>query len=430
MMQGDAVLPRFFRWLWLGQGLSMVGTQVTTVAVPLTAVMLLGAGPAAVGALSAAAYLPWLLALPVGVWVDRLPRRRLLLAAESTRAVVLLTIPVAAVADRLSVPLLCAVVAVVGAGQVLFETAWGSVLPGLLGRRLLLAAHGRLEGTRASADVAGPAAAGGLVALVGAPFAMILDAVSYLVSLATVARWVPASLCDGEATSAAGGTGTSRRSMRAEAGEGMRFLFRHRVLRAVAVEAALYNVFATEIESMLVLYAVNRLGLTASQFGLLLSVGALGAVAGAAGSGRIVRRLHLGPGYLVTTGLACVSMLLIPLPAQPGPAGVALVAAGLALGGFGASSSSVYAVTLRQCVVPDALLGRVLGVYRLLSYGCIPLGGLVTAVLGEALGPRGAIAVCAVTLLCAPVPLLLSPIRSVRTVDDAADLAGVPAMAG
>lgn len=427
MMQPESgVLPRFFRWLWLGQGLSMVGTQVTTVAVPLTAVMLLDAGPAAVGALSAAAYLPWLLAVPVGVWVDRVSRRRLLLAAEATRAAALLTIPVAAAADRVSVPLLCAVVAVVGGGQVLFETAWGSVLPGLLGRRLLLAAHGRLEGMRASADVAGPAIAGWLVGLVGAPFAILTDAVSYLVSLVTVARWVPASLAGGEGS---GGAGTVRRSMRAEALEGLRFLFRHTVLRAVAVEAALFNIFATSIDALLVLYAVNRLDLTAGGFGLLLSVGAMGAVAGAASSGWIVRRLHLGPSYLLTTALACVAMLLVPLHALPGPAGVSLVAAGLALGGFGASSSSVYAVTLRQCVVPDALLGRVLGAYRLLSYGSIPLGGLVTAVLGEALGPRGAIAVCGVALLCAPLPLLLSPIRTVRTVEDATDLAGAPAMA-
>jgi MFS family permease len=201
------------------------------------------------------------------------------------------------------------------------------------------------------------------------------------------------------------------------------------VLRAVAVEAALFNVFATAIDALLVLYAVNQLDLTAGQFGLLLSSGALGAVAGAATSGRIVRRLHLGPAYLVTTGLACVSMLLVPLDAQPGLIGVGLVAAGLALGGFGASSSSVYAVTLRQCVIPDALLGRVLGAYRLLSYGSIPLGGLVTAALGESLGPRGAITVCALALLCAPIPLLLSPIRSVRTVEDATELVGAPALA-
>jgi MFS family permease len=407
----------------------MVGTQVTTVAVPLTAVMLLDGGPAAVGALSAAAYLPWLLALPAGVWVDRLPRRRLLLAAEAARSVALLAIPIAAAADRLSVPLLCAVVAVVGTGQVLFETAWGSVLPGLLGRRLLLAAHGRLEGTRASADVVGPAAAGGLVGLVGAPFAILLDAISYVVSLVTVARWVPSGLDDGARAPEVVTSGRARRSLRTEAGEGVRFLFRHPVLRAVAVEAALYNVFATAIDALLVLYAVKRLGLTAGQLGLLLSVAAVGAVTGAATSGRIVRRLHLGPGYLATTGVACVAMLLLPLHAQPDFVGVGLTATGLALGGFGASCSSVYAVTLRQCVVPDALLGRVLGAYRLLSYGCIPLGGLVTAVVGEALGPRGAIAVCALALLCAPLPLLLSPIRRVRTVDDAADMTGAAAPA-
>jgi MFS-type transporter involved in bile tolerance (Atg22 family) len=208
--------------------------------------------------------------------------------------------------------------------------------------------------------------------------------------------------------------------MRAEGREGLQFLFRHAVLRAVVIEAALYNVLVTAIETLLVLYAVDRLGLTGSQFGLLLAVGAVGAVTGAASSGWVVRRLHLGPAYLVTTVLACMAMLLVPLHGQPDPVGVGLTAAGLALSGLGASSSSVYAATLRQSAVPDVLLGRVLGAYRLISYGSVPLGGLVAAVSGEALGPRGAIAVCAVALLCAPVPLLLSPIRSVLTVDDAA----------
>jgi MFS family permease len=411
-------LPPFFRPLWFGQGLSMVGTQVTTVAVPLTAALLLDAGPVEVGALSAATYLPWLLALPAGVWVDRLPRRRLLLAAEGLRAVALLAVPVCALLGWLSVPVLCLVVAVVGAGQVVFETAWGSVLPSLLGRSRLLAAHGRLEGTRASADVAGPSIAGGLVSLVGPPFALLLDAASYVVSIVTISRVVPdlpALAQDGP-----------RRSWRADAADGLRFLARHRVLRAVAVEAALFNVFANATEVLLVLHAVDALDLSGGQYGLLLSVGAVGAVLGAAASGPVVRRLTLGPAYLATTGLACAALVLLPLRATPDALSVALVGTGLAVTGFGASCSSVYAATLRQSVVPDALLGRVLAAYRLVTYGSIPLAGALAAGLGATIGVRAAMVVSSLCLLTAPLPLLLSPVRGIRTVADAERMAGEP----
>ena len=139
--------------------------------------------------------------------------------------------------------------------------------------------------------------------------------------------------------------------------------------------------------------------------------------------GRLVRRLGLGPAYLATTGLACAAMLLIPLRGEPGPFAVILVAAGLALSGFGVSSSSVYAVTLRQSVVPDQLLGRVMAAYRLVSYGSIPLAGVVAGVLGSTIGVRVATAVSAVALLTAPLPLFVAPIRGLRTVADAATLA-------
>jgi predicted MFS family arabinose efflux permease len=392
-------LPSHFALLWFGQGTSELGSAVSALSLPLVAALALHAGPAEIGWLGAAAILPWLAALPIGVWIDRRPTRQVLVAADIARAAVTCLIPIAWHFGFLTLPLLYAIAAVLGLGQVFFDTAWGSALPRLVGPGALVSAHSRLEATRSATGIAGPGLAGLLIRWVGAAPALFFDAASFLVSAFSVAR----AIHPREAEPAG-----PREPMGAAIAAGLTIVWRQPVLRAVLGQAAIWNAVNGATNALFVLYALQVLGLDSGGIGVLFMIGGAGAVVGAAAVPVLLRRFAFGPLYLTMVAAACVGFVLLggALP---------MVAIGQLLIGLGIAVTRVQAVSLRQTVTPPHLLARTLATYRLLAFAAIPFGSVLGGLAGARFGLRPALLVCAALAFTALLPLLFSPVRSLRT---------------
>ena len=398
-----------FRRFWAGEAISLLGSQITTLALPLSAVILLDAGPAEMAILGLLSYLPFLVVtLPAGVWVDRHRRRPLLLIANIGRGMALVAIPVSAWLGVLTLPLLYGVALVVGILTVIFEVAYLAYVPHLVSRDRLTDANARLQATSSATDVAGPGIAGLLIAAVGAPVAILIDSASYLASavlLLGIRRPEPEPGGAGRPVDIVG-------DIRA----GLRLTFTHPILRAFALEATTNNLAWQVVEVVLLIYATKVLGLDALAIGAFFTLGAVGSVLGALAAGPIARRLGVGRTITGAMVLCGAGTLLVPLAAPPPLLGAAILAVALFLGGFGTTVSNVHVVTVRQTITPDDLLGRMNASYRTLTYGAIPVGALIGGLLGETLGLQATMAVGAVGVFLAPLWVLFSPVPGLRDV--------------
>ena len=395
-----------FRNLWGAQAVSLLGSQVTALALPLTAALALEATPAQMGLLGAAGAAPaLLLGLFVGVWVDRRRRRPILIAADLGRAALLLLIPAAALLGALRIELLYGVALLSGALTLLFEVAYRAFVPALLARERLLDANGKLELSRSAAEIGGPGLAGGLIGLAGAPLAIAADALSFLVSGLLLARLrapepAPAS--------------RQHQSVRAEIGEGLRVVAGSPPLRVLAGCAGVAVLFSSLMEAVFVLYLTRQLGLAPGLVGLIFASGNLGFLAGALLGERAARRIGVGPaiaGGLLLTGLGD---LLGPLAGGPPPAVVALLLAAQFLFGCGLTIFNINQVSLRQALTPDRLQGRVSATFSLVLWSGAPVGALVGGALGELIGLRGALLLAAAGEVGAALWLWRSPLRTLR----------------
>lgn len=413
---GGFLGDREFAKLWAGETASLFGTQVTALALPLAALSL-GASAFEMGALKAAQWLPFaLLALPAGLWVDRVRRRPVLVASNLFRAGLLAIVPLLAFSGVLAVWHLLAVSFAVGACAVLFELAYQSYLPSLVGRDELVGANGKLAASDSAAEVGGPGLGGVLVGTLTAPVALLFDALTFLFAAAAAWRIRRPEPKPGRFRGGEGG-------LRRELLEGFRETFSNRYLLAFAGEAATYNVFWTGMDALFLLWAVRELGLSAGAVGLLISLGACGALLGALLSSGVAGRFGAGATMIGAAVVGSVGTLLIPL-APPLVAaalggevwGRAALGAALFLRGVGITGCNVQVFAARQAVTPDDLLGRVNAVYRLLTHGLVPVGALLGGFLGEAIGLRPALVACACGLFFSWAWLLFSPARSLRDV--------------
>jgi MFS family permease len=403
-----------FRRFWLGETVSLLGTQVTTLALPLTAILVLDAGPAEIGILGAAAFIPFLLfGLPAGAWIDRHRRRPVLIAANAGRAVLIGLVPLSAALGVLRFELLVVVAFLVGALSVAFEVGYLAYVPRLVGPQRLLAANARLSASASAAEVGGPGLAGLLIGALSAPFALVVDALSYAVSavsLASIRRPEPAPPLDGPARPGIGG----------ELREGFRTVFGHRVVRVLAGEAATFNVFNQVFVGVLLLYATGTLGLDAPTVGAMLSIGSVGALLGSLAAAGIARRMGLGRALVAMMILACTTPLAVPFVGGPPHLAAAAIALIFALEGFGIAVTVVNVISLRQAVTPDGMLARMNATYRTLTYGMIPLGALLGGVLGELVGLHATLLVGAIGIAVAPLWVVFSPVARIRTLADVA----------
>jgi MFS family permease len=395
-----ALQQRGFRVLWLAQTVSLTGSQVTELAVPLTAVITLRATAFQAGVLGALETLPILLVGPfMGPLVDHARRRPLLLAANVWRCACLATIPIAAVAGFLSMWQLYLVALLVGTAGIMFDVALLSTIPDMVPRDALTDANSKLEMSDSVTSTVGPGIAGLLVQMMTPPIAVAADAASY----ALAAILIRAAAVADPASSL---RRLALRRLLAETGLAFSHVLRHPVLRPLVLTAAVFQLFYGAILAIYVLFVVRVLHLAPWVIGLIYSVGSLGPLTASLIATRA--RRALGPERLLL-GSALIaegSTLLIPFATGPQAAMVVILVLARGLGGFGAVLYQVSQVTLRQLITPPEMQGRVNATMRVIEWGALPMGALSGGALGTWVGLRGALIVAALGTL-GGFPILL-----------------------
>ncbi|GAA2271122.1 MULTISPECIES: MFS transporter [Kitasatospora] len=419
---GSLFRHRGFFLLWSSQSVSFLGTQITYVALPLTAVLVLNATPMESGLMGALEKLPFLLfGLFVGVFVDRRARRPILVWTNAVRFAALTWIPVAYLLDMLTMGQLFLVVFVVGTMTVFFEIAYPSYVPGLVGRERLMEANSKLQVSESVAEVAGPGTAGVLISALSAPVVIVLDAVSYAVSALALAK-LPADA----APRTAEDTDRKAPSVWTSVREGFSVIKQHAVLRWCTVAAVFTSLSFSAVMAVYFLFLIREAEVGAAAIGVITAVGSAGALCGALVADRLTLRWGVGPtlvlslvfpalGYLVLAGVHGSSFWAVA---------TAAVASFIAL--FGIPVFDVTVISYRQAVTPDHLLGRVNATVRTFAWGALSIGSLLGGALGTALGLRQAVLVSAIGLLVPSLILFLSPARRVRRLDEAAQAAAEP----
>jgi MFS family permease len=392
--------PDFLR-LWSAQTISQFGSAVTGLALPFAAILVLHTSVFQVALLTTIEFLPFLLfSLPAGVWVDRLPRRPILIVGDLGRAAALVSIPIAAAFDALTIGQLYVVGFTTGTLTVFFDVAYQSYLPSLVERGQLADANGKLEVSRSGAQLAGPGLAGLLVGAITAPYAILADAVSYVGS----ALFVGAIQRRERAEPA-----VEQPQMRREIAEGLRYVLGHPYMRPSMMFVAISNFSSNLVFSIFLVYAVRELDLSAATIGLVLSLSNLGVLVGAATANRLALRLGIGRTLIGSAALGGCSLLLVP--SAPRSLAIPFIVVAFALGGACAVIYNVTGISLMQAITPDRMLGRMNASRRFIVWGVIPLGGLAGGILASHAGLTTAIWVGAIGASIAFVPLLFSPVR-------------------
>ncbi len=415
---------RDFVKIWSAATVSIVGSQVTIIAVPFIALTMLGASVFEVSLLTAVEMLPFLLfTLPAGAWLDRVRRRPVLVAADIGRGVVLMSIPVAYVAHALTMGQLYLVAFATGTLTALFDVADQSYLPAILDRDDLVDGNAHLQVSHAVAQIGGPALGGNLIAIVAAPIAIAVDAVSFFVSggfISSIRRHEepPRRRLDDS------GLPTS---MREDVAEGLWFVIGNRYLRPVAACTGISNLFAAALFGVFPVLIWRDLRLPPAFFGTVMGVASVGFLAGAGLSSRLPSAIGIGRTIAVSATLGAPAFLLLTLT----PASLDLAAATLFVGWFVAGMSQVIynvaQISLRQAITPPEMQSRMNATMRFIVWGTIPIGSLMGGVLATILPVRVALIIAALASFGAAVPILLSPLRSLRELPEPSDGAAVPA---
>jgi MFS family permease len=418
-----------FLKLWAGQTVSLVGSQFTLLALPLAAILLFEATAFQVGVLTSVEFVPFLLfGLPVGVWVDRVRRKPLLVMADAGRFVVLGTIPLAYAFGVLTLAHLYAAAFLTGVGTVIFDVAYGAYLPSVVPRQQLVDGNAKLETSRAGAQLAGPGLAGLVVGALRAPSAILVDAWSYLVSVVSlllIRRREPDPLAEPNPTVAPNPTADptpaaapASGSIRREIGEGIRHVVRHPLIRPIAICTGTLNLFSMMSEAVLLLFAVRSLGMSPGLIGVVLTVGNVGFLIGAPLASASGRRLGVGPTLIGAAVLLGLGTIVVPLASRE--TAVAVLVAGGTISAFGGVLYNVNARSLIQTITPDRALGRVIATTRFIVWGTIPLGSLLGGVLGTQIGLRLTLWIAGIGELAAFIPPLLSPVRALHAMPEPA----------
>jgi MFS family permease len=400
---------RDFDLLWAGQTVSRAGTEISVLALPLIAIQLLHATTFEVGSLTAIEFLPFLLVgLPAGAWVDRLPRRAVLIAADLGRLVALATIPFAHSVASLTLLHLFVVAFVTGVLTVFFDVAYQSYLPELVERDQLVEGNAKLAASESTAHVVGPGLGGGLIGALGASTAVIADAVSYGVScvcLLFIRQRAVEEVHDGP-----------RPTLVADIREGLAFVWREHRIRAVAFCTATSNLFSGMAAAVVLLLMTRELGFSSGEIGLVFAVSGLGAVVGAVVAPRLAVSVGVGPAIVATIVVAGLGGF--PIALATGAAAPVLIGFGLALEGGGGVAYNINQVSVRQAICPRRLQGRMNASVRFIVWGALPVGGFLGGALGSSIGLRGTLWVSAVGQLAAFVWLLGSPIPGMQTIPE------------
>lgn len=408
-LRGVLRSPDFLK-LWGGQTISALGSHITGGGLPLLAVITLKATSTQMGILSAVSGVPVLLfSLLAGVWVDRLRRRPILIAADIGRALLLATIPLGAMLGWLTIWQIYIVIALNGILTVVFNTAYRAYLPTLVEPDQIVEGNARLAVSESAAEVVGPGLTGLLVQTITAPMAILLDSLSFVVSvisLSAIHKPEPAAA-----------SLENRQTLLQEAREGLSMLLQQPVLRTLTAVDATHSFFGNFIGVLYALYAIRVLHISPFWMGVTIGIGGASSLVGALLAERAAQRLGLGRTLLGTVWIEKLFNLAIPLAASFPPFGLVL----LILSQMGDILGTIYAInaiSLRQAITPSRLLGRVSASMELITAGVGPLGALLGGVLGDKIGVQDTLFVSITGMTFAGVWLLLSPIRHLLSIQD------------
>jgi MFS family permease len=399
-----------FRWFFGAQSVSLVGDQISLIALPLVAVLVLDANAAQMGYLGAAGLLPNLLfALHAGAWVDRRGRRRqTMIATDLGRAGLVATVPLAYALDLLTLEQLYVVSFLIGTLSVLFFVSYSTLFVSLVPRERFVEGESLINGSRALSYVAGPSLGGLLVELLRAPFALVVDAVSFLLSALLLGRISPVEP-------------PTEQSERGHVAAGLRFVLATPIMRASLAATATINFFNFVFFALFVLFATRELGVAPGTLGVILGAGAVGGVIGSLLSGSLARRIGIGPAFVLGSILFPAPLVLVPLADGPRALVLALLFLAEFGSGLGVMILDISVGAIFAALIPDRLRARVSGAYMAVNYGVRPLGALVGGLLGSAIGLRPTLLIGSVGALAGVLWLVQSPVPRLKALPDAAE---------
>jgi MFS family permease len=404
VLKGNLWRDGEFLKLWSGQSVSELGSQISALALPTVAILLLGATPFQVGLLAACETLAFpALGLVAGVYVDRLRRRPIMIACDLGRLLALGSVPVAFAFNSLSMAQLYAVALVTGVGTVFFDVAYQSYLPALIARSDLVEGNSKLQVSGSIAQMAGPALAGLLIQWLGAARAVAADAASFLVSVLTL-WWIRKPEPAPQPANVRG-----RRGFWSEMLEGIRFVFGNPTIWKIAGSTSTSNLGSNIFFAVFLIFTYRVLHLTPGVIGLVFAVGAVGGLIGALSASWIANRIGLGPTLLVSVVVGGLANLLVPL-AQFGYA-IPLLVAAFAIVFFTLPVYNINQVSLRQAITPDRVQGRMNATVRTIIWGTMPVGALIGGVIGNTYGILPAMYIGIAITTLAGFWILLGPIR-------------------
>jgi MFS family permease len=399
---------REFRRFWLGETVSLFGDQISMLALPLVGVLALDASAAEMGYLGAAGLFPALLfSLHAGAWVDRRGRRRqTMIFTALGRAVLLATIPVAYALDALTMTHLYVASFLIGTLSVVFFVAYSTLFVSLVPRERYLEANSLLNGSRALSYVGGPSVGGVLVQLLSAPGALVADALSFLGSAFAMSSISPAEP-------------PTEQAERGHIKAGMRYMWDSPIIRASLLATSTINFFNFVFWALFILYATRSLDVSPGVLGLVLGAGSVGGVLGSLVTGRISRRIGIGPAFVLGCVLFPAPLVLVPLAGAGDWTILACLFFAEGLSGFGVMILDIAGGTIKAALVPDRLRARVSGAYMVVNYGVRPLGALVGGALGTWIGLRPTLWIATVGAILGVLWLLPSPLVRLRELPEA-----------
>lgn len=400
-----------FMKLWAGQSISLFGTHITLLALPLAAISDLQATPLQMGVMQMAHYLPFLLfGLLAGVWVDRLPRRPVLLLADVGRALALAVIPLAAWNGWLRIEILYIISFVVGTLNLFFEAAYAAFLPQIVPPKQLGEGNGKIQSSAAAAEVVGPGMASWLIQWFTAPLALLWDAGSFVLSA------IAFVLLRVEEPQAAPST---RRSIWYDLREGLGVVLRNGTIRALAFCSGSSNMFINMHIAIYVLYLKRDLGMATTTIGLIYSIGGIGGLLGALYASTIARRIGLGRAIIGETQAVGFVATVIPFITLLGSGlMVPLLIGAQVVWSFWLPLYVVNAASLRQTITPNHLLGRVTAASRFISWGAAAIGFLIGGYVAEQIGIFPTLIIAGIGLWLSSLWVVLSPVRSLTTMPE------------
>jgi MFS family permease len=405
---------RDFRRLWAGSAVSTFGSEVAELAVPLLAIGVLAATPGELGALRTAQFLPFLLAtLPLGMLVDRRRRLPLMIGADVGRFALILVIPIAVWAGFAGIELLYVVMFLAGVLTVLYQVADFAFVPEVVTPHQLVDANGKLAAAQSANEIGARGFGGLLVQAASAPVAMLVNAVTYLVSAVSLR---------GIAVVEAPRPTASARPSWAEVTAGLREALGNRFVRALLGEATTFNLFNEVFILGLMLFTVREVGLSPVQLGIVFTAGGVGSFLGAWFGSRVTGRFGYGRVLLITLILGNTAPVLVALAGTDPVGTLALFCSVFVVMGVGIGIANVHAVTLRQAALSEELRGRVNAAYRLISWGAIPVGATLGGVVAEVTDARTAMVAGACGMVLATLWVAFSPVRRLASIDEAARL--------